>query len=84
MTSTIIATLKGVFNTSIAILLDTAHKVGEVLDMSNITNLVPSGTDYTVFFNNYVNFCTSNGSKLFRIDSIIQTDRGCEVLVSPI
>ena len=31
MTKIIIATLKGVLDSSIAILLDTAHKVGEVL-----------------------------------------------------
>ncbi|MBQ2458365.1 MAG: hypothetical protein UCJ13_03595 [Bacteroidaceae bacterium] len=84
MTKTIIATLKGVLDSSIAILLDTAHKVGEVLDISNITKLVPTDTDYTAFFRNYVNFCTSNGSKQFRIESINQTREGFEIMVSPV
>ena len=52
MTQTIITTLKGVLDSSIAILLDTAHKAGEILDISNITTLVPSGTNYTLFFKN--------------------------------
>jgi hypothetical protein len=45
---------------------------------------VPTDTDYTAFFRNYVNFCTSNGSKQFRIESINQTQEGFEIMVSPV
>ncbi len=84
MTQTIITTLKGVLDSSIAILLSSAHKVGEILDISNITNLVPRNIDYTAFFRAYVDFCTSNGSKLFRIDAIRHTGQGCELVVTPV
>ena len=81
---TVIATLKGVFDTSIAILLNTMHKVGETLDISNITNIVPNGIDYTAFFREYVTFCTHNGSKHFRINEIKETLDGYELFVTPI
>ena len=84
MTQTIITTLKGVLDSSIAILLDAAHKAGEILDISNITTLVPSGTNYTLFFKNYVKFCTCNGSKQFLIESVNKTQEGYEMVVTPV
>ncbi|MGM9675729.1 MAG: hypothetical protein ACI3X9_09740 [Bacteroidaceae bacterium] len=84
MKESFIATLKGCFDSSLHVLLDTAHTVGEVLDMSNITHIVPNGYDYYAFFRDYVAFCKCNGSKLFRIDSIRHAGDGFVLEVSPV
>lgn len=84
MKESIIATLKGCFDSSLHVLLHTAHTVGEVLDMSNITHIVPSGYDYYAFFKEYVDFCKCNGSKQFRIDSIHHLGDDFVLEVSPL
>lgn len=84
MKESVMATLKGCFDSSLHILLDTAHTVGEVLDMSNVTGIVPEGCDYYAFFKDYVRFCKCNGSKLFRIDAIRNMGGMRELFVTPV
>lgn len=81
----IIATVKGSLNTSIKILLDTVLQVGDTLDLSNITQLVPGDINTTRFFQEYVNFCAMNkDSRYYRIDAIAHTQKGWEMQVSPL
>lgn len=84
MKESVMATLKGCFDSSLHILLDTAHTVGEVLDVSNVTGIVPAGRDYYAFFKDYVSFCKCNGSKSFRIDAIRSAGGTCELFVTPV
>ncbi len=85
MANSILATIKGTFNTSIRILLDTMHQVGDVISFKNITHMVPQGEDYTRFFHECVNFCTSNGdTRFFRINDIRTSPDGYELIVSPV
>jgi len=81
----IVVTIKGGWNSSIQIVLDTMHHVGDVLDMSNITRLVPSGVNFTSFFNAFVDFCTRNDeSRRYLIEDITETSQGYEMKVSPV
>ena len=85
MNSTIVATIKGVANTSIDIITSGFHKVGDIISFNNIINMVPSGEDCTQFFYNCINFCKKNGhTKSFRIESINFLGNKYEIKVSPV
>lgn len=80
-----VVTIKGGWNTSMQILLDTAHRVGDILDMSNITRLVPEDVNFTTFFNAFVRFCSKNdGSRQYLIEDIAETPDGYQMKVSPV
>lgn len=84
MKSNIVTTIRGAWNTSIQILQDKALRAGDIVDMSNITHMVPEGISFTSFFNAYVKFCTSNGNcKQFRINEVKLDNNGYELWVSP-
>lgn len=83
MKSRIMVTLHGAWDTSLQIVLDAAHAVGDVLDLSSIVSLVPDGENYAAFFRRYVDFCMGNdSSKLYRVEAIVQVSQGYEMRVS--
>ena len=85
MSSMIVATIKGVANTSIDIIISGVHKVGDIISFNNIIHMVPSGEDCTHFFYNCINFCKKNGqTKSFRIESISNYGDKYEIRVSPV
>lgn len=84
MTKKIVTTIKGGLNTSINILLNEIHQVGDTISFDNITNMVPSGEDYTKFFYSCISFCRTNGTRLFRIDNVSSNGQQLELQVSPI
>lgn len=80
-----IATIRGRVDTSIDILMDGLHQVGDIINFNNITSLIPSGEDYTRFFFNCLNFCKTNGStRLFRVEKISGGEERYEIMVSPV
>jgi len=84
-TKTAIATIKGGVDSSIDILMDGIHQVGDIISFNNITSMIPSGEDYTRFFYNCINFCKTNGAtRLFRVDRILGVDDKYEIQVSPV
>jgi len=84
-TKTAIATIKGGVDSSIDVLMDGIHQVGDIISFNNITSMIPSGEDYTRFFYNCINFCKTNGAtRLFRVDRILGGDDKYEIQVSPV
>lgn len=80
-----LATIRGGVGTSIDILMDSMHQVGDIISFNNITSMIPRGEDYTRFFFNCINFCKRNGAtRLFRVDKIIGNDERYEIMVTPI
>lgn len=84
-TKSVIATIKSGVGSSLSIVLDRAHQIGDVISFNNITDMVPSGEDRTHFFYKSLQFCKENGSRLFRIDHILNNDtQRYELIVSPV
>ena len=84
MRNTIIATIKGALGTSIDIIIDATRKVGDIIDFSNLIDLIPHGADHTKFFYAVVNFCQKNGGfRTYKIESIEECPSGPMRLVAP-
>lgn len=82
MKKKMMVTVRGAWDTSLQIVLDAAHAVGDVLDLSSIIRLVPEGVNYATFFRNYVDFCMgNNSSKLYRVVAIEAIPQGVELRV---
>lgn len=80
-----IATIRGRVDTSIDILMDGLHQVGDIISFNNIVGMIPSGEDYTRFFFDCLNFCKSNGAtRLFRVEQITGAGKKYEIMVSPV
>ena len=78
------AILKGRVGTSIEVLLSTLKELGDCVDFHNITKMVPSGTDYTKFLYQCIDFCNDNGgAKDYRIESIERNGGETKLTVCP-
>ena len=78
------AILKGRVGTAIEVLLSTMKEIGDCVDFHNITKMVPSGTDYTKFLYQCIDFCNDNGgAKDYRIESIERNGGETKLTVCP-